>query len=88
MMLPEQKQEIIKAYATHEGDTGSPEVQIAVLTHRISDLTAHLKDHPKDHHSRRGLLKMVGQSRGLLQYLMKKDINRYRAIIEKLGIRK
>ncbi len=88
MMLPEQKQEIIKTYATHEGDTGSPEVQIAVLTHRIADLTAHLKDHPKDHHSRRGLLKMVGQRRGLLQYLMKKDINRYRAIIEKLGIRK
>ena len=88
MMLPERKQEIIKAYATHEGDTGSPEVQIAVLTRRIADLTAHLKDHPKDHHSRRGLLKMVGQRRGLLQYLMKKDINRYRAIIEKLGIRK
>ena len=88
MMLPEQKQEIIKAYATHEGDTGSPEVQIAVLTRRIADLTAHLKDHPKDHHSRRGLLKMVGQRRGLLQYLMKKDINRYRVIIEKLGIRK
>ncbi|MBQ4618197.1 MAG: 30S ribosomal protein S15 [Clostridia bacterium] len=88
MMLPEQKQEIIKAYATHEGDTGSPEVQIAVLTRRIADLTAHLKDHPKDHHSRRGLLKMVGQRRGLLQYLMKKDIERYRAIIEKLGIRK
>ncbi len=88
MMLPEQKQEIIKAYATHEGDTGSPEVQIAVLTRRIADLTAHLKDHPKDHHSRRGLLKMVGQRRGLLQYLMKKDIMRYRAIIEKLGIRK
>ncbi len=88
MMLPEQKQEIIKAYATHEGDTGSPEVQIAVLTQRIADLTAHLKDHPKDHHSRRGLLKMVGQRRGLLDYLMKKDINRYRAIIEKLGIRK
>ncbi|MBQ3068378.1 MAG: 30S ribosomal protein S15 [Clostridia bacterium] len=88
MMLPEQKQEIIQAYATHEGDTGSPEVQIAVLTRRIADLTAHLKDHPKDHHSRRGLLKMVGQRRGLLQYLMKKDINRYRAIIEKLGIRK
>lgn len=88
MMLPKQKQEIIKTYATHEGDTGSPEVQIAVLTRRIADLTAHLKEHPKDHHSRRGLLKMVGQRRGLLQYLMKKDINRYRAIIEKLGIRK
>ena len=88
MMLPEQKQEIIKEYATHEGDTGSPEVQIAVLTRRIADLTAHLKEHPKDHHSRRGLLKMVGQRRGLLNYLMKKDITRYRAIIEKLGIRK
>ena len=88
MMLPEQKQEIIKEYATHEGDTGSPEVQIAVLTRRIADLTAHLKEHPKDHHSRRGLLKMVGQRRGLLNYLMKKDIERYRSIIEKLGIRK
>lgn len=88
MMLPEQKQSIIKEYATHEGDTGSPEVQIAVLTRRIADLTAHLKEHPKDHHSRRGLLKMVGQRRGLLNYLMKKDINRYRSIIERLGIRK
>ncbi|MGN0171555.1 MAG: 30S ribosomal protein S15 [Acutalibacteraceae bacterium] len=87
-MLPEQKQSIIKEYATHEGDTGSPEVQIAVLTRRIADLTAHLKEHPKDHHSRRGLLKMVGQRRGLLNYLMKKDINRYRSIIERLGIRK
>ncbi len=87
-MLPEEKTEIMKAYATHEGDTGSPEVQIAVLTKRINDLTEHLKIHKKDHHSRRGLLKMVGHRRNLLNYLMKKDINRYRAIIEKLGIRK
>ena len=88
MMLPEKKQEIIQTYATHEGDTGSPEVQIAVLTFRIADLTAHLKEHPKDHHSRRGLLKMVGHRRNLLNYLTKKDINRYRAIVEKLGLRK
>ena len=87
-MLPEDKTEIMKAYATHEGDTGSPEVQIAVLTRRINDLTEHLKTHKKDHHSRRGLLKMVGHRRNLLNYLMKKDINRYRSIIEKLGIRK
>lgn len=87
-MLPEEKTEIMKAYATHEGDTGSPEVQIAVLTKRINDLTEHLKTHKKDHHSRRGLLKMVGHRRNLLNYLMKKDINRYRSIIEKLGIRK
>ena len=78
----------MKEYTTHEGDTGSPEVQIAVLTRRINDLTEHLKEHKKDHHSRRGLLKMVGHRRNLLNYLMKKDINRYRAIIEKLGIRK
>ena len=87
-MLAQEKTEIMKAYATHEGDTGSPEVQIAVLTKRINDLTEHLKVHKKDHHSRRGLLKMVGHRRNLLNYLMKKDINRYRAIIEKLGIRK
>ncbi len=87
-MLPEEKTAIMQAYATHEGDTGSPEVQIAVLTRRINDLTEHLKIHKKDHHSRRGLLKMVGHRRNLLNYLMKKDINRYRAIIEKLGIRK
>ena len=78
----------MKEYATHEGDTGSPEVQIAVLTRRIADLTEHLKTHKKDHHSRRGLLKMVGHRRNLLNYLMKKDINRYRAIVEKLGLRK
>ncbi len=87
-MLANEKTEIMKAYATHEGDTGSPEVQIAVLTKRINDLTEHLKEHKKDHHSRRGLLKMVGHRRNLLNYLMKKDINRYRAIIEKLGLRK
>ena len=83
-----EKNEIIAKFATHEGDTGSPEVQIAVLTRRINDLTEHLKVHQKDHHSRRGLLKMVGHRRNLLNYLMKKDIMRYRAIIEKLGIRK
>ncbi len=88
MMQKEQKTEIIKAYATHEGDTGSPEVQIAVLTTRINELTEHLKVHKKDHHSRRGLLKMVGHRRNLLNYLMKKDIERYRAIVAKLGLRK
>ena len=88
MMLPEEKTAIMKEYATHEGDTGSPEVQIAVLTRRISDLTEHLKTHKKDHHSRRGLLKMVGHRRNLLNYLMKVDIERYRAIIARLGLRK
>jgi len=87
-MLPEIKTAVMQEHATHEGDTGSPEVQIAVLTRRINDLTEHLKIHKKDHHSRRGLLKMVGHRRGLLKYLMKKDVLRYRAIIEKLGIRK
>ena len=87
-MLPEEKTAIMKEYATHEGDTGSPEVQIAVLTRRINDLTEHLKEHKKDHHSRRGLLKMVGQRRNLLNYLMKTDIERYRSIIARLGIRK
>lgn len=87
-MLKEEKTAIIKEYATHEGDTGSPEVQIAVLTKRISDLTDHLRTHKKDHHSRRGLLKMVGQRRNLLNYLMKVDIERYRSIIARLGIRK
>ena len=87
-MLKEEKTAIIKEYATHEGDTGSPEVQVAVLTKRINDLTEHLKTHKKDHHSRRGLLKMVGQRRNLLNYLTKVDIERYRAIIAKLGIRK
>lgn len=87
-MLANEKTEIMQQYATHEGDTGSPEVQIAVLTRRINDLTEHLREHQKDHHSRRGLLKMVGRRRGLLNYLMKKDIMRYRAIVEKLGLRK
>ena len=87
-MLKEEKNAIIKEYAQHEGDTGSPEVQIALLTKRINDLTEHLKTHKKGHHSRRGLLKMVGQRRNLLNYLTKVDIERYRAIIAKLGIRK
>lgn len=87
-MLKEEKTAIIKEYATHEGDTGSPEVQIAVLTKRINDLTDHLRTHKKDHHSRRGLLKMVGQRRNLLNYLMKNDIERYRAIVARLGLRK
>ena len=81
------KQEIIEKYATHPGDTGSPEVQIALLTQRINHLNEHLKNHKKDHHSRRGLLKMVGVRRSFLKYLEKKDITRYRAIVEKLGLR-
>ncbi len=84
----EEKQAIIREYATHEGDTGSPEVQIALLTARINALTEHLKTNKKDHHSRRGLLKMVGHRRNLLGYLQKIDIERYRAIVDKLGIRK
>ena len=88
MMLKEEKTAVIEANRTHETDTGSPEVQIAILTKRINDLTEHLKTHKKDHHSRRGLLKMVGHRRNLLNYLAKNDINRYRATIEKLGIRK
>lgn len=87
-MLKDEKQGLIEAYRTHETDTGSPEVQIAILTKRINSLTEHLKVNAKDHHSRRGLLKMVGHRRNLLNYLMKKDITRYRAIIEKLGLRK
>ena len=87
-MLKTEKQSIIETYATHAGDTGSPEVQIALLTKRINDLNDHLKIHKKDHHSRRGLFKMVGQRRNLLGYLMKNDIERYRAIIGKLGLRK
>jgi small subunit ribosomal protein S15 len=82
------KQKIIAEYATAEGDTGSPEVQVAMLTKRISDLTEHLKTHKHDHHSRRGLLLLVGQRRRLLQYLAKKDINRYRQLIERLGLRR
>ena len=88
MLQKEVKQEIITTYAIHEGDTGSPEVQIAILTKRINELTEHLKVNKKDHHSRRGLLKMVGKRRNLLKYLQSKDVNRYRAIIEKLGLRK
>ena len=88
MLTSEAKQAVILANARHEGDTGSSEVQIAVLTERIKYLTEHLKEHKKDHHSRRGLLKMVGQRRGLLNYLQKKDIERYRAILAKLNIRK
>ena len=88
MLQKEVKTGIITEYATHEGDTGSVEVQVAVLTKRINDLTAHMKDHPKDFHSNRGLLKMVGRRRNLLAYLQKKDIARYRAIIKKLGLRK
>ena len=87
-MDKEVKQQIIEAYRIHEGDTGSPEVQIAVLTHRINQLTEHLKVNKKDFHSHRGLLRMVGHRRSLLNYLQKKDIGRYRAIIEKLGLRK
>lgn len=87
-MLKEKKQEIIETYRIHETDTGSPEVQIAILTERINHLNEHLKINKKDHHSRRGLLKMVGARKGLLSYLMKTDIERYRAIIEKLGLRK
>lgn len=88
MITSELKSQIIVENARHEGDTGSPEVQIAVLTERIQELTAHLKVHKKDFHSRRGMLKMVGRRRGLLNYLQKKDIERYRAIIAKLGIRR
>ena len=87
-MEKEIKQQIIEKYKTHEGDTGSPEVQIAVLTYRINSLNEHLKANKKDHHSRRGLLKMFGHRRSLLNYLAKNDIERYRAIIEKLEIRK
>lgn len=87
-MTAEIKKSIIEQYATHEGDTGSPEVQIAILTYRINNLTEHLKSNHKDHHSRRGLLKMVGHRRNLLNYLQKTDIERYRAIIDKLNLRK
>ena len=87
MISKEKKAEIIAAYGRTPEDTGSPEVQVALLTERINELTAHLKDHPKDHHSRRGLLKMVGQRRGLLDYLKRNDIEGYRNLIERLGIR-
>lgn len=88
MLITEKKQEIINSYKLHDSDTGSPEVQIAILTERITYLTEHFKAHKKDHHSRRGLLKIVGQRRRLLDYLKKKDVERYKVIIEKLGIRR
>jgi small subunit ribosomal protein S15 len=87
-MTNEEKTSVMQEFALHEGDTGSPEVQIAVLTKRINDLTEHLKTHKKDHHSRRGLLKMVGHRRNLLAYLQNNDVERYRSIIARLGIRK
>lgn len=87
MLVKEKKEQIIDEYKLHEGDTGSPEVQIAILTFRINDLNEHLKAHKKDHHSRRGLLKMVGQRRNLLRYLKNNDIERYRSLIERLHIR-
>ncbi|MBF0573559.1 MAG: 30S ribosomal protein S15 [Desulfamplus sp.] len=86
--LSEKKLEMIEQYRQHETDTGSPEVQVAILTHRINYLTEHVKVHQKDHHSRRGLLVLVGRRRSLLEYLKRKDINRYRALIDKLGLRK
>ncbi len=88
MIAKEKKTSIMNEYARTPGDTGSPEVQVAVLTARIQELTEHLKANPKDHHSRRGMLKLVGQRRGLLDYLKKKDIERYRSLIERLGLRK
>ncbi len=88
MITAEQKSALIAEYATKEGDTGSPEVQVAILTARINDLNEHLKVHKKDHHSRRGLLKMVGKRRNLLNYLKEKDIERYRTLITRLGLRK
>jgi len=84
----ERKLEVVKQYATHEGDTGSPEVQVAVLSERIANLTEHFKTHAKDNHSRRGLLKMVSSRRSLLDYLKKKDVARYKALIERLGLRR
>lgn len=87
-LAAEKKNEIVSEYRQHERDTGSPEVQIALLTARINQLTEHLKEHKKDHHSRRGLLMMVGQRRRLLNYLSKKDINRYREVVAKLGLRR
>ena len=88
MLNKEFKQELIKEYAVHEGDTGSPEVQIAILSQRIAELTEHLKKNPKDNHSRRGMQQMIGKRRKFLNYLLKNDIERYRSIIERLGIRK
>ena len=88
MAIVQDKQEVIREHKTHEGDTGSPEVQVAVLTRRIAHLTDHLREHKHDYHSRRGLLKMVGKRRRLLKYLQKKDVERYRALIAKLGLRR
>jgi len=88
MLTNVQKAPIVSAYAVHDGDTGSPEVQVALLTQRISGLTGHLREHPHDHHSRRGLLKLVGQRRWLLAYLNKTDVERYRTLIARLGLRK
>ena len=88
MAAVEHKEEIIQEHQTHEGDTGSPEVQVAVLTRRIGHLTEHLREHKHDYHSRRGLLKMVGRRRRLLKYLQKKDVERYRALIQRLGLRR
>ena len=88
VLLAENKEEMIEKFKLHESDTGSPEVQVAILTHRISYLTDHLKNHKKDHHSRRGLLILVGRRRSLLDYLKEKDINRYRSLIDKLGLRR
>lgn len=87
-LTAEEKQEIIAKYATHEGDTGSPEVQVALLSRRIADLTEHLKEHKHDHHSRRGMQLMIGDRRRLLDYLKRVDINRYRSLIERLGLRR
>ena len=87
-LTAEEKQEIIAKYATHEGDTGSPEVQVALLSERIADLTEHLKEHKHDHHSRRGMQLMIGDRRRLLDYLKRVDINRYRSLIERLGLRR
>ena len=87
-LTAEEKQEIIAKYATHEGDTGSPEVQVALLSKRIADLTEHLKEHKNDHHSRRGMQLMIGDRRRLLDYLKRVDINRYRSLIERLGLRR
>ena len=88
MAVVEHKEKIIQEHRTHEGDTGSPEVQVAVLTRRIGHLTEHLREHKHDYHSQRGLLKMVGRRRRLLKYLKKKDVERYRALIAKLGLRR
>ena len=88
VVLAENKEEMIENFKLHESDTGSPEVQVAILTHRISYLTEHLKEHKKDHHSRRGLLILVGRRRSLLDYVKKKDVSRYRSLIERLGLRR